>query len=168
MLIRDFIPGEETELRRVFMSSVHVLARDFYTQAQLDAWAPAAYDAQAWASRIAALRPFVATVEGRVAGYADLQEHGYIDHFFVSGDFPGRGVGSALMRHLHEVATRRGLPQLSAHVSLPAEGFFARHGFLVDGRQEVLAGGIPMTNARMSKSLPANDPSRPDPLRRMA
>src|SRR3546814_6748742 len=31
MLIRNFIPGEETELRRVFMSSVHELARGFYT-----------------------------------------------------------------------------------------------------------------------------------------
>src|SRR3546814_9457035 len=40
MLIRNFIPGEETELRRVFMSSVHELARGFYTPEQLDAWAP--------------------------------------------------------------------------------------------------------------------------------
>src|SRR3546814_15756993 len=34
MLIRNFIPGEETELRRVFMSSVHGLARVFYTPEQ--------------------------------------------------------------------------------------------------------------------------------------
>src|SRR3546814_9315177 len=84
MLIRYFIPGEETELRRVFMSSVHGLARGFYTPEQLDAWAPVVHDKQDWANRIAALRPFVATIEDRVAGYADLQDSGYIDHFFVS------------------------------------------------------------------------------------
>lgn len=157
MLIRDFIPGEETDLRRVFMSSVHELARGFYTPEQLDAWAPAVHDKQGWANRIAALRPFVAIIEDRVAGYADLQDDGYIDHFFVSGDFPARGVGSALMQHVHGVALERGLRKLSAQVSLSAEGFFARHGFLVDERQTVVVAGVPMENSRMSKGLMADN-----------
>lgn len=157
MIVRDFIPGEEAELRRVFMSSVHELARGFYTPEQLDAWAPAAHDERKWANRITNLRPFVAIVEGRVAGYADLQDSGYIDHFFVSGDFPARGVGSALMQHVHGVALERGLRKLSARVSLSAEGFFARHGFLVDERQTVVVAGVPMENSRMSKGLAASN-----------
>src|SRR3546814_8321315 len=63
---------------------VHVVrsraCRGFYTPEQLDAWAPVVHDKQDWANRIAALRPFVATIEDRVAGYADLQDSGYIDH----------------------------------------------------------------------------------------
>jgi len=168
MLIRNFIPGEEIELRHLFMSSVHTLARDFYTEEQLDAWAPADYDKQAWASKIAALRPFVATVDGQVAGYADLQETGYIDHFFVSGDFSGRGVGSALVQHIHGVAAKRGVLRLSAYVSLSAEKFFTKHGFLVDERQTAVVMGIPLTNARMSKALPGNTSFTPKPLRGLA
>src|SRR3546814_8491646 len=68
MLIRNFIPGEETELRRVFMSSVHELARCFYTPEQLDSWAPVVHDNQDWANRIAALRPFVAPIEDSEIG----------------------------------------------------------------------------------------------------
>lgn len=64
------------------------------------------------------LRPFVATIEGQAVAYADLQDSGYIDHFFVSGDAAGQGVGSALTEHIHEVAASRGLPELSALVSL--------------------------------------------------
>lgn len=154
MIIRDFMPGEETNLRCVFMSSVHSLARDVYTKRQLDAWAPTAYDEEKWARRIAALRPFVVTIEGQVAGYADLQESGYIDHFFVSGDFSRQGVGSALMRHIHAVARTRGQSRLSALVSLSAEKFFAKHGFLVDDRQTVIAMDTPLANSRMSKALP--------------
>jgi putative acetyltransferase len=165
MLIRDLIPGEEADLRRVFMSSVHMLAGDFYTEEQLNAWAPAVYDKQKWTSKIIALRPFVAIVEDRVVGYADLQESGHIDHFFVSGDSSGRGIGSALMRHIHEVAAKRGLSQLSAHVSLSAEAFFTKHGFLVDERQAVVVMGIPIANSRMSKRLLANNSLKPDPLR---
>ncbi|HEY9541189.1 MAG TPA: GNAT family N-acetyltransferase, partial [Luteimonas sp.] len=92
-----------------------------------------------------------------VAGYADLQDSGYIDHFFVSGDFPARGVGSALMQHVHGVALERGLRKLSAQVSLSAEGFFARHGFLVDERQTVVVAGVPLENSRMSKWLMADN-----------
>src|SRR5690606_35285308 len=104
MLIREFIPGEEAILRDVFMSSVHHLAQGYYTTEQISAWAPATYDRERWREKIATIRPFVAVVDTQIAGYADLQASGYIDHFFVSGDFARRGVGSALMRHVHSVA----------------------------------------------------------------
>ncbi|WP_202845207.1 GNAT family N-acetyltransferase [Luteimonas saliphila] len=153
MHIRDYIPGEAAELRRVFASSVHTLARGVYTPEQLDAWAPAAYDQQAWADKLNAMRPFVALIEGRVVGYADLQATGHVGHFFVAGDASGRGVGGALMRHLHNVAAARGISRLSADVSLAAEGFFARHGFVVEQRRTVVARGVPMANARMVKAM---------------
>ena len=104
------------------MASIHENARDFYTEEQLNAWAPTDYDEQGWKSRLCAMRPFIALVEGQPVGYADLQESGYIDHFYVSGDASGRGIGSLLMRHIHEVAAMRGLLRLSAHVSLSGRG----------------------------------------------
>lgn len=155
--IRDFEPGDEAALRQVFMSSVHQLARGFYSEAQLNAWAPHAYDAQQWAERIRAMHPFIATVEGCLAGYADLQPSGYIDHFFVAARFSGRGVGSALMDHLHSVAARRRTSVLSAHVSLSAETFFARQGFSVAQRQSVAIHGVSLRNALMTKPLPTDD-----------
>ncbi|AKC86824.1 GNAT family N-acetyltransferase [Pseudoxanthomonas suwonensis] len=153
MLIRDFTPADQAELRHVFMSSVHELARNFYTRDQLDAWAPHAHDEQQWADRISALCPFVAVVDDQLAGYADLQASGHIDHFFVAARFSGRGIGSALMEHIHQAATRRGIPELSACVSLAAESFFSRHGFSVARRQSAIVNGISLDNALMTKRL---------------
>lgn len=135
------------------MSSVHEIARSFYTEDQLNAWAPSAYDEQQWADKMCALRPFVAVIDDRVVGYADLQVSGYIDHFFVSGKFPGRGIGSALMGHIHQMAQQRSIPELSAHVSLAAESFFSRHGFSVVQRQAATVNGVSMRNALMIKPL---------------
>ncbi len=135
------------------MSSVHELARGFYTKDQLDAWAPQAYDEQQWADKMSALRPFVAVVEDRVVGYADLQGSGHIDHFFVSGQSSGRGIGAALMGHIHQVASQRRISTLSAYVSLAAESFFSKHGFSVVRRQSVTVNGISMNNALMAKQL---------------
>ena len=49
--IRPFRVGDETALRTVFHASVHGLAHPYYTPAQLQAWAPADHDTQAWAGR---------------------------------------------------------------------------------------------------------------------
>ena len=71
---------------------------------QLQAWAPAEYDAAQWAERLRTNRPWVAEVDSCVTGLANLQPSGYIDHFFVAGDHARRGVGRALMARIHSAA----------------------------------------------------------------
>ena len=153
ILIRRFRPGDEPALAAVIHTSVHQLAKQDYTTEQLEAWAPTVYDEDRWAERIRALRPFVAEIEGMAAGYADLQASGLIDHFFVAGTHAGRGVGNALMETIHGEAKRLGLGALFADVSLTAEGFFAKHGFLIETHQTVMTRGVALANARMRKRL---------------
>ncbi|NMM79238.1 hypothetical protein B2J89_21630 [Acidovorax sp. SRB_24] len=101
-------------------------------------------------------RPFVAELEGCIAGFADLQPSGTIDHFFVAGDYAARGVGRALMARIHQAAQQAGMPRLWADVSLSAEPFFRRSGFVVEARQQVEVRGVVLANARMGKSLSAS------------
>jgi len=158
MLIRPCAPGEELALLAIFQSSVRGLAARDYTPEQIEAWSPSepgpAMHAQ-WIERIRSNRPWVAEVEGRLAGFADLQPSGYIDQFFVASAFAGRGIGAALMRHLHEVARAQGIATLSAHVSLTAQPFFRSVGFVVEREQEPVVRGVALRNALMSKNFPA-------------
>jgi putative acetyltransferase len=156
MHIRNFREGDAPVLRAVFYSSVHALACNNYSPEQLTAWAPQTYDAAQWADRLRRNPPFVAEIDGLIAGFSDLQASGYIDHFFVAGAFASRGVGRALMAHIHEDAARRGITELTSHVSLTAEPFFARHGFVVAKRQQLELRGVALENAWMRKSLPAD------------
>ena len=151
MHIRTFRNGDETALRAVFHSSVHALACKDYTAEQLDAWAPRQYDAAQWGERVRGNQPFIAEIEGHIAAYADLQASGYIDHFFVAGAYAGRGVARALMVHIHQAAADRGITQLFADVSLTAEPFFRKSGFVVEARQLVGVRGVVLANARMCK-----------------
>ena len=151
--IRPFQSHDTCALRAVFHSSVHQLARRHYTAKQLQAWAPADYDAAQWAECLRANRPWVVEVDGCIAGFADLQPSGTIDHFFVAGPYAGRGVGGALMAQIHQAAEQAGMGRLWADVSLSAEPFFSRSGFVVESRQQVTVRGVVLANARMAKAL---------------
>lgn len=157
MRIRPFRAGEEAALREVFHSSVHQRACRDYSAEQLEAWAPREYDPGRWSERIRANRPWVAVDGERILGYADLQDSGYIDQFFVAGGHTGQGVGQALMKQLFAEARRRGIGSLFSDVSLTAEPFFARHGFTVETRRQVAVRGVTLANARMrcAVELPA-------------
>jgi putative acetyltransferase len=153
IVLRDFAPSDAPALRGVFTSAIHEVAIRDYTPAQVDAWAPRAHDAVDWAEHMADLRPVVAELDGVVAGYADLQDGGYIDHFFVSGTAGGQGVGGALMRCILARAEALGLAELTSNVSLTAQPFFAHFGFEIVEHRVVDVRGVPLRNAAMRLRL---------------
>lgn len=156
MNIRRYAAGEEAALRAIFRSSVRGLASRDYTPVQIEAWSPSEESAELreqWIRRIQSNQPWVAEVHGDLAAFADVQQSGYIDHFFVAAEFAGQGIGKALMLHLHEVAHSSGIVTLSAHVSLTAQPFFRRCGFKLEKEQRPVIRGVELENAVMSKVL---------------
>jgi putative acetyltransferase len=153
MEIRRFRTGDESALFQVFLSAVRVIASRDYTAAQIEAWAQADRAPEVWASRMRELRPFIAEAEGEIAGYADIQPNGYIDHFFVSGAYPRQGIGTLLMSRIHDEAELLGISELTADVSKTAEPFFLRHGFQVVERGFPIRRGVTLQNALMRKDL---------------
>lgn len=153
--IRAFRDDDPPALWEVFHAAIHGTASADYTQEQLDAWSPAAIDQERWAERMRGIAPFVAEEAGKIIGYADVQDDGYIDHFFVAPAAGRRGVGSVLMRRIHERAAERGLTSLNSNVSITARPFFEHWGFVVEAEQRPIARGVPMTNFLMRKMLGA-------------
>ncbi|QZA81765.1 GNAT family N-acetyltransferase [Deefgea piscis] len=155
MKVRRFQVGDEIALYLVFLSAVHEVASRDYSREQIQAWAPAEIDLDLWADRIQALQPFVAEIDNEIAGYADLQPSGYIDHFYVSGKYARKGVGSLLMNRIHEEAKRLGVSELTSDVSKTAEPFFVFYGFHVEERRHPICRGVTLHNARMRKKMAA-------------
>ncbi len=153
IVVHPYQAGDEVALWNVFYSAVRVTARRDYSQAQVEVWAPDDPDRDRWKERIAGIAPFVASVVGRVVGYADVQPNGYIDHFFVSAEMARQGVGAELMNVIHQTARERGLLRLFSDVSLTARPFFEHFGFAVETFQTVTLRGVEFTNMRMSKRL---------------
>lgn len=153
--IREYRAADAPALHEVFHAAIHGTASADYTPEQVAAWSPTGIDHGRWAERMRGIAPFVAEEAGRIVGYADVQADGYIDHFFVAPSAGRRGVGSALMRQIHERAAERGIAALYSNVSITARPFFEQWGFVVEAEQRPIARGVAMTNFLMRKALPA-------------
>ena len=54
---------------------------------------------------------------------------GHIRHFATHPDLMGKGVGGTILEHCVSDAKAKGMARLQCFSSLPAESFYARHGF---------------------------------------
>lgn len=151
--VRRFHSGEECNLFEVYYSAIHLVASRDYDAAQINAWAPRDLDKDLWSRKMHTIKPFVVELDGEAVGYADVQNSGYIDHFFVSGHHPRLGIGAALMDAIHEEATRLGLPELTSDVSRTAQPFFQKFGFSIVEERFPERRGVIIPNTLMRKRL---------------
>ncbi|MBK6853905.1 MAG: GNAT family N-acetyltransferase [Burkholderiales bacterium] len=147
--IRRYRHGEEPQLFNVYYSAVHLVACRDYSNEQIQTWAPQDLDRETWTARIRGINPFVAELNGKIVGYADLQPDGYIDHFFVSGHHPRCGIGTALMNYLLNEAQSASLKELTSDVSRSAQPFYERFGFVVVEQRQPEVRGVVIPNAFM-------------------
>ena len=152
--LRPYREGDCPALAALFTDTVHTVNAADYTPAQLDAWAPAAGpDLQDWDQRFKDHITLVAEVEGRLAGFADLDPAaGYLDRLYVGSRFQRQGVATALCNALEEAAAG----PVVTHASVTARPFFARRGYRVLRAQQVERRGVTLANYVMEKA-PAGD-----------
>jgi putative acetyltransferase len=90
-------------------------------------------------------------MNGELVGYADIQPSGYIDHFYVSGLYPRRGIGSLLMNRLLQEAEILGAGVLTSDVSKTAQPFFEKFGFVIVEQRRPECFGVVVPNALMRR-----------------
>lgn len=149
--IREFKIGDEDGAWKVFYSSIHQVCCKDYSTEQIQAWAPANIDSDIWASKMRSIKPFIAMVDEKIIGYADLQNDGKIDHFFVHGDHQAQGVGKSLMSKIFEESASN--KRLYSEVRHTAKPFFEKNGFKVTKEQEVNIRGVTLTNNIMERRI---------------
>ena len=135
MEFRAYAAGDAEATLAIFLRAVRETARAHYSPQQVEAWAADHGDLNSWAAARAAAHTQLAVIDGQVAGFTDLDDHGHIDMLFVDPDFGRQGIGSALVASMIALARQRGLPALSTFASLTSRPVFERHGFVITGER---------------------------------
>lgn len=154
VILRDYESADGQATLDVFLEAIRQTASGDYSPAQIAVWARDDIDVETWAAKRSAAGTIVAVVDDAVAGFTDLDDSGYIDMMFVAPWFARRGIASALLDRVFELASERGVDELSVHASLTARPFFERHGFSVIEEQHPIRDGVTMVNFRMSGRVP--------------
>lgn len=79
-------------------------------------------------------------VDGTPIGTGRLLPDGHIGRMAVLKEWRRRGVGSAILVYLLDLARREGFDEVCLHAQTHALGFYARHGFEACGAQFIEAG----------------------------
>lgn len=153
--IRTYEPGDAAGVADVFYRSVREVALSDYTAEQVKAWVPGRWDAQQEHRRSGDGRlVMVAAGEpGHVVAFIDLEPDGHIDRLYCAPEAAGRGVASRLYDAIEIAARAQRVERLFTEASELARRFFARKGFTVLERQDMILRGVPIHNYRMAKTL---------------
>ncbi|WP_437385347.1 GNAT family N-acetyltransferase [Plantibacter flavus] len=152
--LRPYTEADAAGTLAIFLAAITETASADYSTEQVEAWAaPRERDAPSWNVSMAARDSFVATIDGALAGFSDVDSSGYIDMMFVSPRFLRQGVASELIAEAERRARAAGTIHLSADVSITARPFFEHHGFVVEAEQHPVRRGIKLTNYLMRRQL---------------
>jgi putative acetyltransferase len=153
--IRRFRDDDAPALAALFHGAVHGIAAAHYSQAQVEAWAPALPDPERFRARAADGRLLLVAVDeaGAPLAYGDLEPDGHIDHLYRRPDAAGTGVTASLYAELEAAARARGIARLYVEASEPARRFFLKRGFTLTARNDFELAGVPIHNWRMEKTL---------------
>ncbi|KOP27170.1 acetyltransferase [Hapalosiphon sp. MRB220] len=153
MNIRKFHHQDTQEIMQLFYDTVHNINIRDYTQEQVDVWAPQYMDYQRWNEHLHSKMSYVAELDEKIIGFAQLEPDGHIDCFYCHKDFQRMGVGSKLLDTLQTQAEALGIKRIFAEVSITAKPFFERQGFQIINQQTVERRGVKLINYRMDKHL---------------
>lgn len=155
MYIREYEPADCSEIAALFYQTVHEVNKQDYTIEQLNAWAAGKVDLAAWNQSFLEHYTLVAVENGRIAGFGDIDETGYLDRLYVHKEHQREGIATALCSRLE--AHVQG--NILTHASITARPFFQKRGYKVLKEQQVERQNVLLTNFVMVLEREIQPPS---------
>lgn len=151
--IEEMKESDMTSCLSLFENTVRNINCRDYTAIQIQAWLSPKRTLESWKTSFINHKCFVAKLNSTIVGFADVDEDGYLDRFYVHYLYQSNGVGKALLNTIIHWAKEKGLPTLTTHASITAKPFFEHFGFQTIKKQEVIRNNISLTNFVMKKGL---------------
>jgi GNAT superfamily N-acetyltransferase len=153
MHLRAFTPMDLPAVVGLFHDTIHQVNRADYSDAQVEAWAPAVPNLDRWQEKLASEHVVVAEIDGEIVGFSSWTEDGYLDFLYVHHAHQRKGIATALYGAAEKLLKAKGLARIHTQSSTTAQPFFLQQGFKVAKSQSVVIRGVPLPNAVMEKSL---------------
>ena len=151
MQIREYKSKDCKEITELFYHTVHTVNAADYTKEQLDVWATGVVDLEKWDQSLREHDSVVAVEDGKIIGFGDMDETGYLDRLYVHTDYQRKGVAAAICDRLEQQIEKGGV--IVTHASITARPFFEKRGYRMVKKQQVERQSIFLTNFVMKKEV---------------
>lgn len=118
MNIRKYQLSDCKEIADLFYNTVHTVNAEDYTKEQLDVWADGNVDLVDWNNSFLEHYTVVATDNGIIVGFGDIEKSGYLDRLFVHKDYQRRGIATCICNELEKSVDTE---CISVHASITAK-----------------------------------------------
>ncbi len=149
--IRLYQPHDLDAVIDIFLRAVREIAARDYNQEQIKAWTQ--IDRNTWALRRSRNSTWIACIDQKPVGFADIGDDGHLDVMYVHSGYQNVGVATMLLRSVEAAAHEQGLSRIFTEASITACPFFEKRGFRIIHSQVVKLHGQELTNFRMEKLL---------------
>lgn len=153
LAMRPMLPADAPLVAEIFRASIAELTSDDYSEAQQDAWASAAEDEPAFATKLSGQITLLATLEGSPVGFVSLAGSDSLDMLYVHPVVAGQGAGAMLADAIEKLAAARGAAKLKVDASDNALEFFKKRGYVAQQRSTILRGDEWLPNTTMEKQF---------------
>lgn len=147
-MIRDYNSSDCEEIVKLFYDTVHNINKEDYTQEQLNAWVPKEEDLEKWDRSFLEHVTVVAVLDGKIVGFGDVDQTGYLDRLYVHKDYQRQGIANELCEELED---RTESDKFTVCASITAKPFFEKRGYKLVKEQQVKKNGVDFLNYVMEK-----------------
>ncbi|WP_242841328.1 GNAT family N-acetyltransferase [Lachnoclostridium phytofermentans] len=144
--LRPYQPVDCKEISELFYQTVHHINVKDYSLEQRMVWANGKVNLKEWNDSFLNHYTLVATDGSSILGFSDIDATGYLDRLYIHKDYQGLGIATRLCDALEAQAFTNGSKEITTHASITAKPFFLKRGYQVVKEQQVIRGGVSLTN----------------------
>lgn len=126
------------KIRDLYKLTINKLTNNDFSTIQKQVWAGIADDKAYWLHILQTQHVIVAEyldeVDGSkdIVGFGSVKEQGYVEFLYVATEFQNIGIGRRILKELEKHCNKMHIEEIWVDVTLPAKGFFRRHGFIAE------------------------------------
>ena len=150
--IRRYREGEEENLRQLCRDTTSRINIQEYGKILVDKWTARLDNRDDWIDRVKLKKPFVAEIDGKIVGFAELTKKGNISAIYSHHLWQNKGIGSALLKAIAEEADNLGIITIQVESSIVASKFFTNRGFDKIEEKTTLTDGLPSKSVLLQRT----------------
>lgn len=151
-IIRPFRSSDTLACIKLFEETVLAVGPRYYSEEQVIVWASNT-NYKHWKEKLEKATTFVAEIDAKIVGFADLTVEGILDHMYVHKNYQGYGISYALYKKIEEIAKKLNMSKIIIHAGIMAMFLAKRIGFKIVKCETVVRNNTKFTRYVMEKDI---------------